>query len=227
MNFEPLQITAFLANGIAVYDDWSPQLESLVIGEIIQQERLAVPNASAEQVKETMAAIAPLIPFEQWEGLYKCSAPVYRYKCEETTKFRKRWEPNGQVNWGKRKPKFSTSEGGEKSYDLPLFLRLTSRIDWFAVGDRQAIENIVSDISGIGKKRSHGYGQIVRWEVTAIAEDWSLVRDGELMKPIPTEGLTMLGLSLSHNIVRWGYKPPAWLPENKLLCVMPEVVRQC
>lgn len=227
MNFEPLQITAFLANGIAVYDDWSPQLEGLIVGEIIKREKLFVPNANAEQAQKTMAEIAPLIPFEAWQGIYKCSAPVYRYKCEETAKFRKRWEPDGRINWGKRKAKFSTSEGAEKSYDLPLFLRLTSRIDWFAMGDRQTIECIVSDISGIGKKRSHGYGQVVRWEVQEIAEDWSLVRDGGLMKPVPTETLTMLGLPLSHNIMRWGYKPPAWLPENKLLCVMPKVVTQC
>lgn len=227
MNFEPLQITAHLANGIAAYDAWSPQLESLVIGEIIQREQLAVPNASAEQVKETMTAIANKIPFETWEGLYKCSAPAYRYQGEETTKFRKRWEPNGQVNWGKRKPKFSTSEGGEKSYDLPLFLRLTSRIDWFAVGDGQAIESIVSEISGIGKKRSHGHGQIFQWSVSVIKEDWSIVRDNQLMKPIPTKLFKTLNLPLSNNILQWGFKPPAWLPENKTLCVMPEVVKQC
>lgn len=227
MHFKPLQITAFLSNGIAVYDDWSPQLESLVVGEIIKQKKLFVPNANAEQVKETMNAIANLIPFEMWEGLYKCSAPVYRYKCEETTKYRKRWEPDGRINWGKRKAKFSTSEGAEKSYDLPLFLRLTPRIDWFAVGDRQAIENIVYDISGIGKKRSHGYGQIVRWEVKTTAEDWSLVREETLMKPIPTQAFNLLGLPLSHNIMKWGNKPPMWLPENKTLCVMPEVTKQC
>jgi len=226
-NFKPLQITAFLACGIAVYEDWSPQLEGLLIYQILKKKNLVTPNPSFKEARKNMETISPEIPLEQWEGIYKCSAPVYRYKCEETTKFRKRWEPDGRVNWGKRKAKFDTSQGAEKSYDLPLFVRLTPRIDWFAMGDCSEIERLLSGVTGIGKKRSHGYGQVIRWEVKEIKDDWSLVRDGQLMKPIPTELFPQLGLPLSHDFLQWGYKPPVWLPENKTLCVMPRVVQQC
>lgn len=227
MNFVPLQITAYLANGIAVYDDWSPQLDGLIIGELIKSKNLTSPNPTKEQVMQTMAAIAYEIPLEVWEGIYKCSAPVYRYKCEESTKFRKRWEPDGRVDWGKRKAKFSTSEGAEKSYDLPLFVRLTARINWFAVGDQGVIESLLEGATGIGKKRSHGYGQITHWEVKETESDWSLSRDGQLMKPIPSNLFQLLELPFSHDVMQWGYKPPVWLPENKTLCVMPGVVEQC
>lgn len=224
---EPLQITAILANGIAVYEDWSPQLEGLLIYQLLSKRGLVTPNPSHGQVTKNIAAIADDIPLAMWEGIYKCSSPVYRYRCEETTKFRKRWEPDGRVNWGKRKPKFDTSQGAEKSYDLPLFLRLTPRIDWFAVGDRQEVERLLSGVAGLGKKRGHGYGQVTRWEVKAVSEDWSIKKGDQLMKAIPAGLFKELGLPLSHDLIQWGYKPPVWLPEHKALCVMPRLVEQC
>ena len=220
----PLQITAYMANGIAVYDDWSPALEGLIVFELLKSKQLLIPNPSEDDARATMSMIKGEIPLAMWEGLFKCSAPIYQYVTEETTKYRKRWEPDGKVAWGKRKPKFSTSEGPEKSYDLPLFLRLTSRIDWFAVGDRDRIQSLLNDVHGIGKKRSHGYGQVVRWEVHEIDDDWSIVKDGQLMKPIPLEIFKTFGLNFFHDLANWGYVPPAWLPGNKTLCVMPRMV---
>ena len=222
-----LQITAHLSNSIAVYDDWSPQLEGLIVYQLLKEKGIASPNPTTEQVKVNMAVIADSIPFEQWQGIYKCSGPIYKYKTEQTDKFRKRWEPDGRVNWGKRKAKIDTSQGKEKSYDLPLFLRLTPRIDWFAVGDKTEIERLLKGVTGLGKKRSHGHGQVHLWEVKKIAEDWSLSKNGQLTKPIPANKYLDLGLIHPCDVVNWGYRPPAWLPENKTLCVMPRMVVQC
>jgi hypothetical protein len=229
MKFKPLQITAFLANGIAVYDDWSPAIEGLLIHQLLYNLDMASPNPTPDQVEKAQSVIDKYLPLGRHPelDLWQCSAPVYQYQCEETTKYRKRWEPNGQVNWGKRKAKYSTSEGPEKSYDLPLFLRLTTRIDWFVMGMPVEINALLNPIAGIGKKRGHGYGQVHQWKVTEIDEDWSLFRDGQLMKPIPVETFKSLGLPMPHNdIIQWGYKPPSWLPDNRALCLMPRVVMQ-
>jgi len=224
-----LQVTAHLSNAIAVNDDWTPQLEGILIYHGLNQLGLAHPNPSVEQIKANQSIIDKVTPIKKDEnhGFYYCSNPVYIYIAEEKSNFRKRWEANDKyINWGKRKAKIETSQGGEKNYDLPLFLRLTNRIDWFCVGDKEKIENLLELVTGLGKKRSHGFGQVSLWEVTEIENDWSLVKDDELMKPVPSIVFKELGITKFYNVLRWGWKPPIWLPENKALCMMPEVVKR-
>jgi len=226
----PLQITAYLSSPIAVYDDWTPQLEGILIYQLLSNLGLAHPNPSIEQVKENQTIIDRYLPIKKdpEHTFYYCSNPVYTYHSEEQSRFRKRWSPDQEacINWGKRKPKFETSQGAEKAYDLPLFLRLTPRIDWFAIGTRYQVEPLLNDVSGLGKKRSQGFGQVSKWVVKEVKDDWSLVREGELMKPVPNVVFKELGITQLYNLLQWGWKPPIWLPENKNLCFMPEVVKR-
>jgi len=229
MKFKPLQITAFLANSIAVYDDWTPQLEGLLIYQLLQELGLAHPNPNLQQIKDCDVIVRGKLPIKQnsEHGFYYCSSPVYTYLSEEKSNFRKRWDANDKfIDWGKRKAKIQTSEGAEKNYDLPLFLRLTNRIDWFAVGDKEEIESLLKYCTGLGKKRSQGYGQVIEWKVTEIENDWSLIRENELMKPLPNFICKELGINRFYNLLTYGWKPPIWLTENKALCMMPEVVKR-
>lgn len=224
-----LQVTAYLSSPIAVFDDWTPQLEGLAIYQLLSKMGLAHPNPSIEQIKENQIYIDKLpIKKDSEHGFYYCSNPVYTYVCEEISKFRKRWTPqeDGHINWGKRKAKIETSQGAEKHYDLPLFLRLTNQIDWFCVGNKESLYALLKDVSGLGKKRSYGYGQVYQWEIKSIENDWSLVRNGELMKPVSGKVFKDLEIDRFYNVIKWGWKPPSWLPQNKELCFMPEVVKR-
>jgi hypothetical protein len=224
-----LQVTAYLSSPMAVYDDWTPQLEGILIYQLLSNLGLAHPNPSIKQVQQNNDVIEAFTPIQRHlSGLYRCSNPVYFYKCEQQSRFRKRWtvDQDGHINWGKRRARFETSQGSEKSYDLPLFLRLTPRIDWFCVGNPEKIKSLLDGITGLGKKRGQGFGQVYQWEVVEIKEDWSLTRDGELMKPVPNHVFKELGIGKFYNLMKWGWKPPIWLPENKDICFMPEVVKQ-
>jgi hypothetical protein len=226
---ENLQVRVTLGNGIAVYDDYSPNLESLVIYQLLSERGLASSNPTVQEITDNMAKLQGLIPIKQDEthGFFYCSNPVYTYISEERHQFRKRWESdNKYINWGKRKAKVETSQGAEKNYDLPLFLRLTPFIDWYCVGDKTELLRILNQVTGLGKKRSHGFGQVIEWKVTEIENDWSLVKDGELMKPVNGKVFINLGISRFYNVLTWGWKPPGWLSVNKELCMMPEVVKR-
>jgi hypothetical protein len=226
-----LQITAHLASAIAVYDDWTPQLEGVLIYQLLSNLGLAHPNPSLDQIKDCDQIIRERLPIKRnsEHGFYYCSNPVYCYKCEQQSRFRKRWSPDqdGNIKWGKRKAKFDTSQGAEKSYDLPLFLRVTPRIDWFCIGNPDEVKSLLDCVTGLGKKRSQGFGQVCQWDVTEIDQDWSLVKDKELMKPVSGKVYSSLDLDRFYNVLKWGWKPPVWLPENQALCFMPEVVKLC
>lgn len=227
----PLKVTAYLSSPIAVYDDWSPSLEAVVMYAILLKAGLADTNPAAEDVKKKSKFIRDNMPIkENGElGYYFCSAPIYNYLSEDTSSYRKRWEPNNKyINWGKRKASFSGSEGSEKNYDLPLYLRTTPQIEWYCLGDKAKLEKIFPDISTLGKKRSQGYGQVYKWEAEEISENWSLIKDNKLMKPLPAFVVEKLDIVIDASnfmdIMKWGWRPPAWLKENQDLCYMPKLV---
>jgi len=213
---EPIQITAWMSSAIALPDDWSPDLVGIVIATIFDKD----PRPFQEDLSTLEG-----VPFAKTDlgspllWYFACSSPCYELLSEEVTRFRKRWDADdGRVSWGKRKPQFNASEGSEKNYDLPLPLRGMERIDWFAIGDIGGAERLLKQVTHLGKKRK---GVVARWVVKAIAHDWHLYRNNELMRPIPIS--CKRPECLSYGIRDWGWRPPIWLPKNKERCAMPVI----
>ena len=224
---EPLKITAFLASPFAVFDDYSPAFDGLLEYLLLEQLNLLAPNPTLEQVKATQKIVQdhlPLLKAEiNGEWYWATSSPCYQILNEQIERYRKRWNPgidSPEPNWKKRKAKWSTSEGVEKNYDIPLYLRTASAITWFAIGDKSKIKSLLSSCKGIGKKRSYGYGQITTWEVESISVDCHLWKNGQLMRPIPLNSLPLDRVVDCH-IQKWGWRPPAWLNENNIQCALP------
>jgi len=222
---QPLKVQAWMGSPIAGYDDWSPDLAGLLEYLLLDRLHLASPNPTPEQVEETRAIVDEQMPIRRGdldgEWYWQTSGPCYTIKSEQIDKFRKRWDcQEHNLNWGKRKAKWSTSEGPEKSYDLPLYLRSTSVITWYCVGNLVAVADLLNDCTGVGKKRSHGYGQITKWEVELCEHDWHLWRNGMLMRPIPLTSIPQ-DRPVDFSILDWGWRPPAWLHSNKTRCAMP------
>lgn len=222
-NFQNLRVTALLSSPIAVFDDYSPSLDALLEWLWLDERGLVSSNPDPDNLIQADLPVLKGYLGEEW---YWCvSSPHYLLEREQTTKFRKRWDyQDKHCNWGKRKAKFSTSEGHAKSYDLPLYLRTISQIDWFCVGDRAQVKNLLERCTHIGKKRSYGYGEIQSWKVEEFPHDWHLSRHGYLARPVPTELLfNHWGIPADEKVtcLEWGWRPPGWLAENKKVCAMP------
>lgn len=218
-----LKITAYLSNSIAVSDNWSPSLEGLLTYRLLDEYNLLSANPTPEQVQESQDFIYQNLPLSlntlNGESYWCCSSPCYVIKSEHVDRFRKRWDMHDtNLNWGKRKPQFKTSEGAEKSYDLPLYSRLASSLSWYCVGDKIGIQHLLESVTNIQKKRSYGNGDVREWTIDLIYSDYSLWYDDQLMKPIPVR---LIDKSLPNPQLIWGWKSPAWLPTNKELCFMP------
>ena len=219
-----LQITAHLTTSLGAYDNWSPSLEGILVYRLLEENNLLSPNPTPDQVAETKEFIDLNLPLKQGEiksDKYWCvSSPCYVLHGESTDKYRKRWDNHeNNLDWGKRKPKFLTSEGAEKSYDLPLYTRSTNSISWFVVGNKTRIKEFLQSVTHIQKKRSYGNGEVREWEIGVIYDDYHLWRNGKLMRPIPVR---LLDQKLDNPQMIWGWKPPAWLAANKELCYMPK-----
>lgn len=219
-----LKITAHLSTPMGVYDNWSPSLEGLLTYRLLEEYNLLSPNPTVEQVANTQDFLVQHLPLRQAtikDDRYWCvSSPCYVINGELTDRYRKRWDSHEtNLNWGKRKPKFLTGEGAEKSYDLPLYARLTNTITWFVVGDKTKINDLLSPITHIQKKRSYGNGEVTKWQIEITYDDYHLWRDDKLMRPMPVR---LISQKLDNPQMIWGWRSPAWLAANKELCYMPK-----
>lgn len=222
-----LKVTARLLAGFAAFDDWSPDLAGLLEWLILDARGMAAPNPTPDDVKASRPVVEAHMPLARGEiggeWYWATSAPCYTYSAEYVSKFRKRWSPGIDCpapEWGKRKAKWSGSEGQEKNYDLPNYIRVTDAVTWYCQGEADGIRAILEGCTGLGKKRGHGHGQVSHWEVTEHEADWHLWGPfDELMRPIPITALPET--SIDFGIRDWGWRPPAWLPANKTRCAMP------
>lgn len=228
---QPLKIVAEMLTPLAVSDDWTPSLESVLEWLILQEQQMIVANPTEQDVIESQTTVDKFMPISkgylQDDWYWQISSPCYYYLDEQTDRIRKKWNPGIDSpipNWGKRKAKWQTSEGPEKSYDLPLYFRNTKTITWYCIGEPDELKRYLLQCSHLGKKRSIGYGAVAQWSVEPIAEDRHLFFDGQLMRPIPVEYAVSLDIKQwQYNVRNWGWRPPAWLPSNKRKCAMPLV----
>lgn len=226
---QPLKITAEMLTPLAVSDDWSPNLESVLEWLILQDQQMIVANPTEQDVINSRATVDKSMPISKGylggDWYWQMSSPCYYYCSETTDRIRKKWNPgvdSPSPDWGKRKARWQTSEGPEKSCDLPVYLRDPKTITWYCVGEPDELHKYLLQCSHVGKKRSIGHGAVSQWSIEPIAEDKHLTYCDHLMRPIPTEYAESLNIKQwQYNVRNWGWRPPAWLPSNKRRCAMP------
>jgi len=220
-----LKVVAHLHNGLAVLDNWSPDLPSLLEWLLLDEMGMVSANPTASDIAATRSIVEESLPLARGsikgEWYWQSSSPCYVYKRETIDRFRKRWSPGIDTpppRWGKRKPTWDNGAGGEKAYDLPLYLRSTPEITWYCRGDRDEVARLLAGCRGLGKKRGHGHGQVRSWRVENHGPDWHLWGpSGELMRPMPSD---LIG-EHSSPLRSWGWRPPGWHHGNKATCAMP------
>lgn len=116
------------------------------------------------------------------------------------------------VDMGRSK-NITIGSGRYRLYHMPVFYIAALYVDWYAVGELDAVDGLLSDVWAIGKKTSQGWGRVWRWQVEEWAEDWSVQQGGEWMRAVPIMGSFDVG-----NIQLYGFRPPYWKTENQTLC---------
>lgn len=117
----------------------------------------------------------------------------------------------------------SITAGPAKSYRIPREEShvIDDRLEWWAVGDDDAVRELLGWITHLGRKRAVGLGRVQRWTVEPC-EPWGdgfpTVRDGVPLRTLPAD----------HPLVdtdwprEWGVlAPPYWLAERGEPCVRP------
>lgn len=113
------------------------------------------------------------------------------------------------------------------SEDKSMFGRHSSSIlkrdtiEWFALGEIDAVRAILTDCHYVGKYRAHGHGHVREW-IVERTESWGegfpVLRDGKPTRPLP---LDAPGLAPGHRRAYHVLSPPYWLHEREELVAVP------
>lgn len=94
---------------------------------------------------------------------------------------------------------------------MPVFYRHALDVSWYMVADIDAIRDLLTKVTHIGKKTSQGWGRINYWTVEEWESDCSTYdRDGNLMRSIPDD-----------SGILYGIRPSYWSRDNQTVCIIP------
>ena len=122
------------------------------------------------------------------------------------------------LNRHKKRPiKYSEGRGNFKNFLLWNEFLILPKLYFYIRGDREKIEDLLKEVSFLGKKSSIGYGKVDSYKVETIKEDKGFLLDENTpSKPLP------LDFNLSCNrVAYWNRKPPYWDKTKLEPCYMP------
>jgi len=108
------------------------------------------------------------LPLGRWEEVgcwgWKASAVHAEWMMSSTHYVRKRVSHEPMVRYSNSTA--MNKGGGEfKSKNTPYQARSASALVWYAVGDIDAVRDLLTHVRGVAKLVGHGMGRVLRWEV--------------------------------------------------------------
>lgn len=119
-----------------------------------------------------------------------------------------------------------TRKGRYRAWVMPLPLTVAPTLVWRAVGDPDAVTDLLAGVVSIGKKRASGHGLILDWEITLdeAADRWEFTHlhpDGQLGRTVPTACLHGRGDIDHGGHGQIGLRPPYMHPDRRATAVLP------
>lgn len=119
----------------------------------------------------------------------------------------------------------SESVGEYRAYRMPQVIRTVQdgKIEFWARGHKEEVQELLDLIPTVGKKYSMGYGIVKSWLVEDCPEDYSLWHPQYgLMRPVEvgSDEERMFDLS-AYPVMDYAIKPPYWKESNFRLCYVP------
>jgi CRISPR type IV-associated protein Csf3 len=114
-----------------------------------------------------------------------------------------------------RRRDFGAVMNGYRAFDA-------ADVTWFAEGDGEVIERLVSDVHFIGKRRGSGFGEVAGWSVAAGDLDGVIGPFGDPLRPVPVD---LFKGDQSAIKLDAAWRPAYWHPKNRAICFAPEFVK--
>lgn len=201
----PLLVSADLATGIAQAAPWGIALDGLLASQMWAEEKAALsdlgepaPDVRADSYPPDLdlplaRCRLPVHP-DCWHWACTCAYPLQRVDDIDVHYWTGRADHRSLEVMTESLPAvLSDRQGRYRARRMPLLVTPCRTLTWRAVGDPEAIDRLLAGIISLGKKRSHGEGQVLKWRVEPIEVDkftaGHLHPDKTLGRPTPPECL--------------------------------------
>jgi CRISPR type IV-associated protein Csf3 len=235
----PLRVEAHLATGIAQAAPWGIALDGLLAAEIWAEHKASARTGGGEYVRAMSAPdppdldlpLARCVPDDgPWHWAATCAHPDIAAERIDVHTWTGRVDARALEDVASGLPRVvSARQGRYRARRMPLLVTPCRLVRWQAVGDVHEVHEIVSGIGSIGKKRSSGEGQVLRWEVNLAPElDFAaaahLHPDGALGRPAPYACRAACGALTDGGRGRAGIRPPYMHPSRQHDLALPALL---
>jgi len=216
MHYEPLKITFYLAAPVSLTHPWL-HFDSLV-------GHLMLMNALGEDYfllprKFPLSRLLkgvdlPPFPIKETAEVYHASVSIFDTERMALEVMYKKFEER----WAGGRKKISKASGWFKDYAMQHIYIPSRTVTFYVCADRESMQRICSILTGLGDNTRIGWGRVRSFEIVETEEDYSLVKEGKAMRPIP-----MHIVKSCREVVSLAWRPPYWAPENVGPCCPPFV----
>jgi hypothetical protein len=224
--YEPMRVRAWLRAPV-VSDEWLP-LDGVLLYQHTRAdlgERVStIPGASRLEQPKGGAMIGGRLPIKIVHGrdwYYRCSWAQWGPHIDGQDHWSKRFDMTRAdlVDFGGKRGRIDTSSSTYKAYQMPVYYRSALWVEWYCVADVEMLALLVYMTTHLGKKTSQGWGRVLRWEIDPVDKDWSIWRDGRLMRGIPTVDMPRDYISTRTGL--YGIRPGYWDKRNQVELALP------
>lgn len=151
---------------------------------------------------------------------WSCSQAFYRKREEHDAFMRKFLDTfyEDRIAFAGHIPKVAIDHGYYKQRNEKFYYVLTPEVTWYTCGNRGELERLLMDLDSLGALTSRGWGQVGDIQIEETERDYSLVKDGKLMRNVPVPEAHSLFVLLRGDVKVCPYRPPYRSVRNKTSC---------
>jgi hypothetical protein len=211
--FKPFKVTFRLRSPLALSHPWLAF--DGIIAHLLLLKALGPDFFITPKKLNLLPYLSLPLPLKRTEDVYHASVSIFPTEViPKLTYLYKRFE--AQFASSLKKKKVDIGRGHFRDFKLSHPYIPMPNVIFYACGDVEYIGELLEGLVGLGDDVRVGFGIISKYEVEECDEDYSLVKDGRAMRPIPTSMCEEFEAQ-----VPLAYKPPYWDPQNVALCVPP------
>lgn len=238
MTFKPLRVRAHLAGGIAHAAPWGIALDGLLASELWSRSKTAARESGHAYQRALEQDDPPDLPLplarcdsgDTWHWAATCAHPDDLPGRVDVRSWMGRVDQRALEQASTWLPKtVSDRQGRYRARRMPLLVTPCRSVTWHAIGDVDAVTELLEGLDSIGKKRGSGEGHVLRWEITPAPDldpyaAAHLHPDGTLGRPTPTGCMQEHAGVLDGGLGRAGIRPPYMHPARQQQLHLPALV---
>jgi len=154
---------------------------------------------------------------------YHASCSRFDVKATATANIRKRLCESDTSHVSGLK-KIDIVRGQLKAYDMRMVTIIAPQCMFYCNGSKSALESLLANTTGLGKKRAAGFGRVIDVTVSRAGSDFSILHPVHgVNRPVPVAMAEKLALPrAAENVALLAYKPPYWDKSSHTLCRVPD-----